>query len=151
LEQTADAGVFTIGYEGRIADGFIKDLVGSGVQILVDVREIPISRKPGFSKSALSELARKAGIEYLHIRALGSPRRSRRKLKESGDFEAFVREYADHLRDNGRHLVELLELIGTGRRTAIMCFERDHTQCHRSLLVGALLDEADAEFEVYHL
>ena len=151
MEQTADAGVFTIGYEGKAADSFVDDLLGRGVQILVDVREIPISRKRGFSKTALSELVQQAGIEYLHLRALGSPRDSRKKLKASGDFEVFSREYADHLEGNTRSLEELMELIGTGRRTALMCFERDHTQCHRSLLVGALLEEAGSDFVVHHL
>lgn len=150
MEQTEGTGVFTIGYEGRAAEGFVEDLVESGVQILVDVREMPISRKRGFSKSALCALVQKVGIEYLHFRALGSPRQSRRKLKESGDFEIFFSEYAEHLEVNGRHLEELLELIGTGRRTAIMCFERDHTQCHRSFLVAAL-EEAGGDFEVFHL
>ncbi len=151
MEQTADAGVFTIGYEGKAADGFVDDLLERGVQILVDVREMPVSRKRGFSKSALSQLVQQAGIEYLHLRALGSPRDSRRKLKESGDFEVFSREYADHLQGNGGSLQELREVIGTGRRTALMCFERDHTRCHRSLLGGALLEEAGGNLAVHHL
>jgi uncharacterized protein (DUF488 family) len=89
LEQTVDLGVCTIGYEGKAADGFVDDLVESGVQILVDVRELPLSRKRGFSKTALSELVQQAGIEYLHLRALGSPRKSRKKFGESKDFEVF--------------------------------------------------------------
>lgn len=151
MEQAVDTGVFTIGYEGKAADDFVGDLVGSGVQVLVDVRELPISRKRGFSKKALSELVQQAGIEYVHIRALGSPSDARKKLRKSGDFESFSQEYADHLEENTEYVEELVDLIGTGRRTALMCFERDHTRCHRSLLVGVLLDGAAVDIEVHHL
>ena len=82
MGQTAGASVITIGYEGRLADGFLKDLTGSGIQILVDVREMPISRKRGFSKSTLSELVQKAGISIsllsVTLRASRSKSRSLR-------------------------------------------------------------------------
>lgn len=151
MRQVADAGVYTIGYEGRGAEDFVEDLVDSCVQVLVDVRELPISRKPGFSKSALSSLVEKVGIEYLHFRSLGSPRAARKKLKAGGDFEEFVKDYDAHLELNPNEIHKLAHLLLSGRRAALMCFERDHTRCHRSLLLGALFEAAGQEFEVYHL
>ena len=80
------------------------------------------------------------GIEYLHIRSLGSPRESRKKLRENGDFESFSREYADHLECNTEDVESLLNLILSGKRAALMCFEKDHMRCHRTLLAQELLD-----------
>lgn len=151
MEQAARADIFTIGYEGRAADGFVGDLADSGIELLVDVREMPVSRKPGFSKSALRTLVEEAGIGYVHFRSLGSPTDARKRLKAGGDFEDFVEDYGSHLRLHPYELHELAHLILSGKRAAIMCFERDHTQCHRSLLVGALFEAAGQEFEVYHL
>jgi hypothetical protein len=67
------------------------------------------------------------------------------------NFIAFSQEYVGHLEVNSEDVSALAELINSGRRAAIMCFERDHTQCHRSLLVSALLEEAGHEVRVYHL
>jgi uncharacterized protein (DUF488 family) len=143
--------LYTIGYEGRAMEDFVDDLRFADIEVLVDVRELPISRKPGFSKTKLSEHMSQAGVDYLHLRSLGSPRDSRKRLRESGDFNTFSREYADHLEFNSDDVRCLVELINSGRRAAIMCFERDHNQCHRSLLVSALLEEAGHKVRVYHL
>ena len=151
MEQTAGAELYTIGYEGRTVEDFVEDLQLANVEVLVDVRELPHSRRPGFSKSKLSEQVSGAGVEYMHLRSLGSPRDSRRRLRESGDFNTFSREYTNHLQTNGEDVYALLELINSGRRAAIMCFERDHTQCHRSLLVSVLLAQPGHDFRVYHL
>jgi len=69
------AELYTIGYEGKAVQGFVEDLVRNGIEVLVDVRELPVSRKPGFSKSKLREQVASSGIDYLHLRSLGSPRR----------------------------------------------------------------------------
>ena len=151
MGQAAHAGIFTIGYEGRAAEGFVEDLLDSGIEVLVDVREMPVSRKPGFSKSALSALVEEAGIEYLHFRSLGSPRDARKRLKAGGDFETFVRDYGSHLELNPGDVGRLADLILSGKRAALMCFERDHETCHRSLLVGPLFEAAGRKFDVYHL
>ncbi len=152
MERIAeDVGFYTVGYEGRIVKDFVEELVRSGVEILVDVREMPMSRKPGFSKSKLASHVYAVGIEYVHIRSLGSPRDSRRRLKESGDFESFSREYADHLEGNAEDVDSLLALILDGRRVALMCFERDHSRCHRNLLAHELRDVAAGDLQVFHL
>lgn len=151
MERTVNAGFYTVGYEGRAVEAFVEGLVARGVEVLVDVRELPVSRKPGFSKSKLARHVSEADIEYLHLRSLGSPRDSRRRLKESGDFDSFSREYTDHLRMNAEDVELLLELILGGKRAALMCFERDHTRCHRTLLAQELLDGAVEDLQVFHL
>lgn len=151
MEQTADVGFYTVGYEGRVLEDFVEELVDSGVEVLVDVREMPMSRKPGFSKSKLSARVTEEGIDYLHLRSLGSPRDSRKKLRESGDFESFSREYVDHLEGNVEDVHSLLDLILGGRRIALMCFERDHARCHRTLLARELLNGAVDDLRVFHL
>lgn len=151
MERTADTGFYTVGYEGRAVEGFVEELVARGMEVLVDVREMPVSRKPGFSKSKLARHVSEVGIEYLHLRSLGSPRDSRRRLKESGDFDSFSREYVDHLRMNAEDVELLLELILGGKRAALMCFEKDHTRCHRTLLAQELLDGAVEDLQVFHL
>lgn len=152
MERIADdAEFYTVGYEGRGLEGFIEELVRSGVEVLVDVREMPVSRKPGFSKSKLSERVTVAGIEYLHLRALGSPRDSRKRLRKTGDFDSFSREYVDHLEGQAEDVYSLLDLILAGRRVALMCFERDHTRCHRTLLAQELLNGNVDDLRVFHL
>lgn len=152
MERVAEeVDFYTVGYEGRVIDDFVEELVRSEIEVLVDVREMPASRKPGFSKSRLSERVAEEGIEYLHIRSLGSPRESRKKLRENGDFESFSREYADHLECNTEDVESLLNLILSGKRAALMCFEKDHTRCHRALLAQELLDESVEDLRVFHL
>ena len=144
-------GLYTIGYEGRAIEEFIAYLDAHEVEVLVDVREMPVSRKPGFSKTKLAYRLEETGIEYLHLRSLGSPRESRKKLRQGGDFGRFSAEYAEHLDGRVEDVTSLWRLIASGRRAALMCFERDHTQCHRTLLVHRLLENLGKPPEVYHL
>jgi uncharacterized protein (DUF488 family) len=82
--------LFTIGYEGTRLPEFLNELTAAGVQTLVDVRELPQSRIPGYSKTALSAALKQKGIEYIHMRELGSPRELRHELRENGNFAAFT-------------------------------------------------------------
>lgn len=151
LEQAAETQLYTIGYEGRAVEDFVENLRFADVEVLVDIRELPVSRKPGFSKSKLAAHMSQAGVEYLRLKSLGSRRDSRRRLRESGDFDTFSQEYADHLELNTDDISTLVELINSGRRTALMCFERHHEQCHRSLLVNMLLEQTGHIFRVHNL
>lgn len=151
MGQATSVGIFTIGYEGKALESFVEELLDAEIEVLVDVREIPTSRKKGFSKTALAARVNDAGIRYLHFKSLGSPRYSRKKLRESGDFEVFSREYAEHLDKNGYDVDALVELISGGQRAALMCFERNYERCHRHLLVQELFEEAVSELRAYHL
>lgn len=142
--------LFTIGYEQhRSPASLIDALRDAGVGRLVDVRELPLSRRRGFSKTALAFALGEAGIEYEHVRALGNPR-PYRELYRTGRVREGEKGYRKHLR-NGSYaaLVELGETLD-GTPTCLLCFEADHDVCHRSVIVEALYDRLE-ELDVVHL
>jgi len=131
------AWLYTIGYEGKTADCILKELWANGVERLVDVRAVAMSRKPGFSKGALSEFLKKNGLEYVHLNRLGSPKNARDELRVSGDFGAFSSEYSSHLLSVSSDL-DMLARLAFEKPTAIMCFESDVTACHRSIIADMM-------------
>lgn len=140
----------TIGYEGLKPDDFLEKLKENNVSILVDVRQNPISRKPGFSKSRLSEFLQQNNIDYLHLQKLGTPRELRNRLKEEGDYSLFFEEYKGYLMNQRSWLDYLKEL--TGKSTCcLMCFEKDHTACHRQVISSAIEEMSSDNFEVLHI
>jgi len=141
--------LFTVGYEGRSLDELLDELVEAGVKRLVDVRELPLSRRRGFSKTALGETLRDAGIDYVHVRALGNPKPNRERYW-AGDVEGGAAVYRRHLNNGSRPaLVELSESLVEGP-TCLLCFERDHAACHRDVIVEAL-QELQPRLAVAHL
>jgi uncharacterized protein (DUF488 family) len=146
---TVTPKLFTVGYQGRSLDELIAELVASGVERLVDVRELPLSRRPGFSKTALSDAVREAGIEYIHVKALGNPKPNRERYW-AGDIGGGAEVYRKHLNNGSRSaLVELAESLGDDA-ACLLCFERDHTECHRDVIVEAL-QELQPDLAVSHL
>ena len=130
--------LFTIGYEATTMDAFLTTLDGARINILLDIREIPVSRRKGFSKKALCEALADVDIDYRHERQLGSPKKIRHKLREDGNYKTFFREFNQHLKKQTDLLLKLAdELSGN---VAIMCYEQDHTQCHRSSVGNALAE-----------
>ena len=141
--------ISTIGYEGRSINDLLDALEQEDIQRLVDVRELPLSRKKGFSKKQLSEKLQAKGIQYVHLRALGNPKENRDRYR-SGDIEGGARIYRQYLR-NGSHseLISLAKSLDEAK-SCLLCFERDHTTCHRDVIVDDLTDEL-GELEVKHL
>ncbi|HWG85939.1 MAG TPA: DUF488 domain-containing protein [Deinococcales bacterium] len=127
------ADILTAGYEGASLTDFIATLQGAGVQVLVDARELPLSRRAGFSKRPLGAALAEAGIEYRHWKALGTPKEIRHAVKATGDYAAFRRDYLAHL-DWLTGELEGLARLAAERRVAVMCFEADPRECHRSLI-----------------
>ncbi len=127
----------TVGYEGRSPEEFVETLRGAGVTRLVDVRELPLSRKKGFSKTALREALEQAGIEYLHVKALGNPKPNRERYW-AGDVEGGANTYRDHLIKNARQALDELLASLDEQPACLMCFERDHEVCHRDVIVDEL-------------
>lgn len=126
----------TIGYEGANVDDFLATLNLIGVTTLLDVRELPISRRRGFAKTALREGLASVGIEYRHEPRLGSPKAMRHQLRDDGDYTAFFRKFGRYLATQDDLLEQLTdELTGT---VALLCYERDHTTCHRRTVATAL-------------
>jgi hypothetical protein len=128
----------SIGYEGRNLDELIEDLLEQQVNVLVDVRLNPISRKPGLSKQQLAEALACVGIRYVHHRELGNPRDNRSAFRggEHASRERFRALLAGQPAEMAlEHVSELMD----GGVVALLCFERDHSQCHRGLVAEALI------------
>ena len=139
--------IFTIGYEGATVGEFLATLQQAGVERVIDVRALPLSRRPGFSKSPLRAALEEAGIEYVHLKALGTPAEGRAAAR-AGRHADLERIYAGQL--------ELPEAIAQGaqmialaeeRPSALVCYEREPAHCHRTLL----LDAVAPDVEVTHL
>ncbi len=133
VSSGGESVLFTIGYEGRDVPDLVGRLVEHGVDVLVDVRERAQSRKTGFSKTALSEELGDAGIDYLHVPALGSPRALRQWARETGDVDTFFVEYRRHL-DGHLDSIRQVADLGRSKRICLLCFEEDHRMCHRSVV-----------------
>ena len=129
--------LFTFGYEGLTIDGFISRLKDARVNLIVDVRELPLSRKKGFSKSAFREHLAAAGIGYEHRPALGCPKPVRDKYRENGDWADYTRGFLAHL-DTVKPEVRNLAATARDHRACLVCFEADFSACHRSYVARAV-------------
>jgi uncharacterized protein (DUF488 family) len=131
--------VWTIGYEQTTMADFLAALTGAGVDVVADVRALPLSRRPGFSKSSLAANLAGAGIGYVHFRALGTPPEGRAAARRN-DHATLERVYAGQLElpEAMAAMAQLADLAGE-RRTALLCYEREACGCHRTLLRAAAL------------
>ena len=131
--------LFTIGYEGATLDAVLGTLQAAGVGLLLDVRAVAASRRPGFSKRQLAAGLEGAGIGYLHLRGLGTPAEGRQAAR-AGRHDELRRIYGEHLATSGARaeLAELGALVAGGRRVCLLCFERRPEHCHRSMVAEAL-------------
>ena len=142
------ARLFTIGYEGSDVDQLIETLKNLKVEVLADVRELPLSRKKGLSKTGLAENLAEVGIKYIHFKQLGDPKAGREAAKR-GDYQLFERIYLNHLHSHGAQ-VELASLlrVASDSTSCMMCFERCATTCHRSYIADLA---ANAGFIVHNV
>lgn len=129
--------LFTFGYEGRSIGEFVARLKRARVKTVVDVRELPLSRKPGFSKSAFSSALNKAGIRYVHLPALGCPKPIRNRYRADGNWPAYVKAFGANLAKQEGAVAELAK-IAAGTTACLVCFEADFDRCHRSIVARAL-------------
>lgn len=135
--------IFTIGYEGVTQAEFIATLVTAGVERVIDVRAVPLSRRPGFSKNVLAAGLKEAGIDYVHLKALGTPPEGREAARK-GRHDVMARVYVTQLEtpEAGLQAAQLAALAEE-KPSALLCFERDAGQCHRTLLREAVLPGAE--------
>lgn len=135
--------IFTIGYEGTTVAEFLSALKAAGVERVIDIRAVPNSRRPGFSKNLLRNALAEEGIDYVHLRALGTPADGRAAAR-AGRTEELKRIYAGQL--------ELPEAIAQGAQmlelakekpSALLCYEREPGGCHRTLLLRAVAPGAE--------
>jgi uncharacterized protein (DUF488 family) len=130
--------IFTIGYEATTMADFLAALTKAGVKRVIDVRALPLSRRPGFSKTSLAASLFEAGIGYVHLKALGTPKPGRDAAKK-GDVATLTAVYADQLElpEAQVQAAQMLDLAGE-MPSALLCFERDPCHCHRTLLLQAV-------------
>lgn len=134
--------LFTIGYEGATMDEFLSALATAGVKRVIDVRALPLSRRPGFSKTPLRLALAEAGIDYVHLRALGTPPEGRAAAKRK-DHATLGRVYAGQLQlPDAMVAAEEMKRLAIEKPSALLCFERDPARCHRTLLWRAVAAEA---------
>ncbi|HEX7711058.1 MAG TPA: DUF488 domain-containing protein [Sphingomonadaceae bacterium] len=130
--------IFTIGYEQATQAALIAALREAKVELLADIRYLPLSRRPGFSKNSLKAAVEEAGIAYRHFRDLGTPAEGRAAARR-GDRAELARVYAGQL-ELPQALAAMAELraIAQNKRVCLLCYERAAAECHRSLLFDAL-------------
>lgn len=135
--------IFTIGYEGATFADFVAALNHAGVKRAIDVRALPLSRRPGFSKSALRAALEQAGIEYLHLKALGTPADGRAAAR-AGRQADLERIYSAQL-ELPEAIVQAAQMLALAseKPSALICLEREPANCHRRLLLDAVAGDAD--------
>jgi len=140
--------IATIGYENQTLAGVIGTLKDAGIDLLIDIRDAPISRKPGFSKKMFGASLEEAGIRYWHVRALGTPKPGRDAARR-GDKAAFHAIYDKQFNSEDAQLA-FAEVLHAARNTraCLLCYEEDHSKCHRDIVANAM---AERGFRVKHL
>lgn len=141
--------VFTIGYEGLDIDDFMSRLSEYGIETVVDIRELPLSRKPGFSKKALADVLNLSGLEYVHMVELGCPRPVRDSYRADGDWKRYTTGFLKYLNTQKDAIAELAELVQSST-CALLCYEADFNFCHRSMVADAVNKNCGAEIEHIH-
>lgn len=124
------SALFTIGYEGRALDELIAELVAARVDRVIDVRELPLSRRRGFSKTPLAAALAEHDIDYVHLRQAGNPFRYE---KDDIPRDELLAKYRVHLAAS-KEAVDDVVAAAQGRRVSLLCYERHPAECHRSIL-----------------
>lgn len=130
--------ILSIGYEQRSISEFLGLIIENNVEQVLDVRQIPNSRKPGFSKKKLQDSLQQVGIEYVHIYSAGNPYHTEKK-----DLARCLQTYREYLEAHPE-IVSLVEKQVLGKTTAILCYERKHENCHRSILLELVMSNSNS-------
>lgn len=138
--------IYTIGYEGTSVENFIDEIKSMGIDTVIDVREFPLSRKVGFSKTALHGFVAMAGLEYQHWSVFGCPKPIRNRYKVDADWSAYCNSFNAYLKTQRESIKELAELSQT-QDCVLVCFEADYNMCHRKMVAEAVAKEAKCRVE----
>jgi uncharacterized protein (DUF488 family) len=138
----------TIGYEQSKPDALIDELKRAKVKLLIDVRAVAASRKPGFSKRQLAASLDEHGIGYLHLQKLGTPPQGRAAAR-SGDFKTLWKVYEKQLNtpEAKDEMAELISIVQSGTRACLLCFERDVAHCHRQRIAEIVREKTGARVD----
>jgi uncharacterized protein (DUF488 family) len=127
----------TIGYEGLDSPDFLSLLSKHDIETVVDIRELPLSRKSGFSKKALAASVKRHGIAYIHLPHLGCPKPIRNRYREDRNWTRYQRDFLKYLGTQDEAVADLAVVAGKSC-CALLCFEADHQLCHRSMVSDAV-------------
>ena len=142
--------LFTVGYEGRDINTFLHNLRSNGIDCVLDIRQHPLSRKPGFSKSQLARRLDRLRIQYVHLPDLGTPKPLREHLKSTGNYSIFFRKMDNHLA-NKKGALETAYSYVTNHTCCLMCFERLAAACHRKLVARRIEVRDGNGLQIKHL
>lgn len=140
--------IYTIGYEGKTLEGFLEDLERHQIKTLIDVRQLPLSRKKGFSKNKLRDALESHSKGYLHLKSLGCPKDVRDAYKADGSWQKYTTLFKKHLESQSEALGELATLA-SDNNCALMCFEANAKQCHRLFVADRI--KSDTGMDVVHI
>jgi len=130
--------IATIGYEGAAPEAFDAALEKAGVELVVDVRAMALSRRPGFSKTVLSDRLRRLGLDYVHLRGLGDPKAGRDAAR-AGDITLFRKIFSRHLETQVAQAdLETLRTLAAKKRVVLLCYEADAAACHRTIVANSI-------------
>ena len=142
----ADA-LLTIGYEGCTIDSVLGALKAADVGLLIDVRAVPMSRKPGFSKRQLAAGLDEIGIRYLHLQGLGTPKPGRDAAR-AGHPDRMEVIFREHMRsDRAQAELAQAKMVARENRACLLCFERNHLHCHRHIVAEMIRAETGQAVE----
>ncbi len=137
----------TIGYEAATQDAVIARLKAAGVELLVDVRAVAASRRAGFSKTVLAASLAEAGIGYVHLRQLGTPKPGREAARK-GRIAEMTAIFEDHLAEPAAQLeLAAAKELAAERKIALLCFEADHRGCHRKIVAERICEDLGCAIE----
>jgi uncharacterized protein (DUF488 family) len=140
--------IFTIGYEGLDIDGFLALLRLHRIDTIVDIREFPVSRKPGFSKNGLANTLHMAGFDYVHHVRLGCPKPIRDRYHSDHDWSRYTKGFVEYLRTQGDAVADLAARSAHAN-CALLCYEKNPNFCHRSLVAEEV--RRLSGFQVMHI
>jgi uncharacterized protein (DUF488 family) len=144
--------LFSIGYEGKSIDEYLRYLILNNVSVLVDVRRNPFSRKHGFSQKEMKRYLEGAGIQYIHLPGLGIASHLRKNLDDKTSYEALFAHYsANILPHQSEALCEIMNLLEKYKRVALTCFEAEPSMCHRHKVTEALDADIRFDYPIIHL
>lgn len=141
--------LYTAGYEGVDIETFVQQLLDAEVDQIIDVRQYPISRKSGFSKTALSETLAEVDIAYCHVRELGCPKPIRERYKQDRDWVTYEEDFRRYIETQNEALDRVVSASAV-TRSCLICFEADAAFCHRRLVAEAS-QKIQPRITIHHL
>ncbi len=150
MQPTTAWTLFTVGYQGHSIETFLDLLLAHGIRHSIDVRQLPYSRKPDFSKKRLMSHLAAVGIAYTHLVQLGTPKSLRDEVRRTHDYPAFFAAM-DALIAAQPEVVQSALAIAQAQPAALLCFEANHAECHRLSVARAIAQLAGEACTVVHL